>query len=222
MKRASCAFVLLAVLSGGAITEAATIALNALDSGHYTEGIGHLLTNPNYIAGELSDMERRNFFLFDLSTVTLGGPIVSAALRLSTGTISTLDPLETFTIFEIVTDPITVQLGGPDPGSAIFDDLGDGTVFGARDYGLADQQMLLDIAVNGSGVMAIENALGGLLAFGGTITSLSGNPNEFVFGGTQLPFSTRQLVITTAPEPATLVLLLAAAGGFVIRRVRAG
>lgn len=71
---------MLAVLCLGALpTAAATVTLNAVDSGFYFASGIHAQSNENYIAG-LFTTEHRNFLAFDLAPVS--GTIRSATMRL--------------------------------------------------------------------------------------------------------------------------------------------
>src|SRR4051812_21341022 len=65
---------------------AQTVVIPNTDRGHYSETGFHNPTNPNYVVGDsggfdFGDRDDRNFFVFDLSSVTQ--PIASAKLALS-------------------------------------------------------------------------------------------------------------------------------------------
>src|SRR5689334_14792188 len=92
----------------GKTTNAATLTLNAVDSGFYNDAGTFASSNGNYAAGlyitSSPPGQLRDFFVFDLSSVS--GTITSAKLQIlmpnTAGYLST-DPTETFTLFDATT-----------------------------------------------------------------------------------------------------------------------
>ena len=86
-----------------------TTTLEAVNSGAYVQVLGHAPGNyaAGWYTGSVPDkVESRNYFIFDLSTVS--GTIVSAFLRLSTAPpgfvrYGSSDPSETYTLFDVST-----------------------------------------------------------------------------------------------------------------------
>ena len=87
----------------------APIVLDAIDSGWYNNRGFHDPTNTNYIVGccieeANGNISRfRNFFVFDVPV--LAAPVTSAELRLFVNQYNSLDPFETYTVWDVVTVP---------------------------------------------------------------------------------------------------------------------
>jgi len=170
-------------------TSAQLVFLEAVDSGFYSSGGDHSPGVTNYLAGDTTSAavaEKRNFFVFDLSG--LSGTVAHAALQiynpgdppdLGNG-YNSPDPYETYSVREVTTDITTLTAGGSGLVS-VFDDLGDGTVFGVVDIDATTNGTSVLISLNHNGENAVNAAIGGQLAFGGSLTTLEGNPIQTVF-----------------------------------------
>lgn len=232
---------LLAVLGGlffsSAPLRAATFDLSASQvGGLFADGSAD--NSPafqNYYVGYstlTSTAERRNFFHFDLSTVTT--PVVAAELSLTLtfgGLIfGTGDTIEEFVLSGTAV-PVPVLL---DPGisvaaaTAAWDTLGDPLgLIGGVTFDTAMPPMVppggleIVIPLNALGVDLINMNLGGELVLGGRMLDVtpldpSGEMSELMFGlsdvsppapmGVDMPF----LSLTEVPEPSAAVLALAA------------
>jgi hypothetical protein len=150
----------------------------------------------------------RHWFLFDLSEIE--GAIYSVSLTLETGEIFFLDgslraaltPDElTYTMYGVDT-PTSILTAGGDGLSSVFDDLGSGDAFGTRTYTREDNGAVVDIAMNGAGVAAVQAAVGGYFALGGAVASDSEGRDRYL---TYAEGGIRQLSIEV-PEPAGLAL----------------
>jgi hypothetical protein len=206
----------------GALTVAAPAradVINAIDSGWYSAIGTHVASNENYLAGDLTGVERHNFVVFDLTGVT--DEIVTASVHLYNpdnalpglrGYISP-DASEALALYDVSTDINTLRLSQVGAaGIAIFNDLGSGIVLGDRSVSAADNGTTISIALNADGLAVLNAARGGLVAIGGALTTLGSFGDEYVFGFSEAignP-SVRQLNFRTVevPEPATLSLLV--------------
>ncbi len=225
--------VLAALLVCATAQNAAAISIDATDRGWYGNDGSHSQpaqpTFPdivNYLTGDCRGAtcrggtingieEFRSFFIFDLSGVT--APIVSATLRLlnpggtpqfpnNVGFFSDTGS-ETYLVNEVST-AIASLLAGTG-GVAVFDDLGSGTPFGSITATSAVNGTFVEINLNSAAIAAL-NLASDLFAFGGTITTLNGIPDEetlFAFSSNNL--SDTQLEVTVVPEPSTVLLLAA-------------
>lgn len=204
----TCAFVCFA---SAATAWAATITLNAVDSGRYDNLGFHIATIQDYSAGAGPDADVANFFVFDLSGIAQG-TISSAALRIfnPAGGYVSNDPSETYTVFHVSTpiSTLTATHRGDQEGRKIFLDLRDGAVYGFTTVSSADNNGVVPFSLNATALTDLNNARG-LFATGGFVTTAT-SPVQLVFnGGGSQPAHVRQLVLEaeSIPEPATLLLL---------------
>lgn len=171
-----------------------SVTLNAVDSGWYKPDGGHNADNDNYIAGKVSAAgELRNFFVFDLSTIR--GPIRNATLRISNpgAGYNSVDGQETYTTFDVST-AIAELMATNDTRTDIHADLGSGSSYGSVQVLDPSNNVVVEVNLNGSG-LAVLNSTQGLVAIGGALTSLRGQDDEYIFGGSE-GASLRQLVLT--------------------------
>ncbi len=220
--------ILAALLVCATAQNAAAITIDATDRGWYGNEGTHFPDRLSYIAGDcrgptcvggtrLGIAETRNFFVFDLSGVT--SPIVSATLRLhnTAGTAQfpsrvgffSDETSETYLVNEVSTSIASLIAGTG--GVAAFTDLGIGATFGTFTATPASNGTFVEINLNGSAIAAL-NLASGLFAFGGSITTLNGFPDEetlFAFSDAG-NLSDTQLELTVVPEPSTVLLLAAA------------
>jgi hypothetical protein len=218
IKYLSILFTLLFFVLNCLAVSAQTVVIPHTDRGWYNEATGyHVPSNQNYLVGDNRGIgcgecfnDFRNFFVFDLAGVTQ--PIASAKLALSVpgplpipGYVST-DPTENYELHDVTT-PIATLLDGTG-GVAAHTDLGSGVVYGSRTMTAADMGSVVEITLNATAISALDAALGGLFAFGGSITTLDDLPNfeqTFAFSST----GETQLRLTLVPEPSSLLLCLA-------------
>ena len=215
---------------------AGAVTILASDSGWHSSSGDHTATNQNYSAGWV-DEELRNFFVFDLSSYA-GDPIVGATLRVYspdvcepdcsyTGGYASPDATETYELREVLSPSVLVTAPTVS-NTTVFDDLGDGPVFGSRQVSLADNGTFIEISLNAQGLAAVQAAAGvGDLVLGGLVTSLTSSfgTEEAIFGHTDPqgigPYARELVLVTAVPEPGTATLLaLGLIGTAVSRRIR--
>jgi cysteine-rich repeat protein len=183
--------------------EAGALALDAFDSGHLVgtptlpvAGGGYTLVGPIYASfdnrSSLSPAARQ-YLKFDLSGVTQS--IASAELQLEYPKGAQDGFSANFSLQEVVSDPSSFgwdfATGAPKPYDGnVFVDLADGPSFGTRFYSSADEGKLTVVPLNAAGVAAINAALGGVLAIGGSNTGpgsgfsqLFENTGDYQFAG---------------------------------------
>jgi hypothetical protein len=205
----------------------ADIVVSWSDSGWYNSTGFHVDINNNYIVGfqgeyaqGVTPITYNDFFVFDLSNVT--GPITSAVLSLHNPGCppcgyQSMSPTETYTLFDVSTPISTLEANHTGVGSPlapeIFNDLGSGTIFGSRTVSAADNGTLVHIALNSDAVAAIDAHLGGMIAVGGSLTSLFDSlpPEDMFASGGNNPGDTRLLTLnpTPVPEPSAAILFSA-------------
>ncbi|MFM6607093.1 MAG: Calx-beta domain-containing protein, partial [Dolichospermum sp.] len=149
-----------------------TITLNAADTGWYSSTGFHDPTNPNYIVGDGTNPLYplyRNWFTFNLPTLT--APIISAELKVKTWQYTSNDPTETYQLQEVTTPVPTLTAGGSGL-TAIYADLGDGAIYGSRDYKNEEDNLISTIELNAAAISALTAKSGQAFALGGLLTSL--------------------------------------------------
>jgi hypothetical protein len=196
---------------------ATAVQIDALDSGWYDDTGFHGPTNENYTVGWSLGKELRHFFVFDLSVFPTES-LISASLLLSMpptlnnpgNGYDSPDASETLQLYDVLTPIATLTAGGSDL-TAVYDDLGSGTVFGNVTVTAADNGQVVEIVLNAAALSALDAASGGVFAIGGAVTTLSDPPaavRERIFTSSTIPPITRQLVIQVVPEPGSLPLFL--------------
>ena len=223
-------------------SQALQFTFNATDSGWHSNAGNHAAGNENYAAGWSSNETLRNFFVFDLSLLPTTETVLSVTLRAYnpavnepdvtyTGGYESGDATETYTVREVLLTAAVVTAPSV-LTPAVYTALGLGTAFGSVAASAANNGTNIDVLLNAAGIASVET-FAGLPSYvlGGTLDSLTSafGENEFVFGHTDpldldpgSPY-TRQLIVTTTPEPASGALLalgLVALGS--ARRSRAG
>ena len=218
------------------------IDLNPVRSGWFTD-LGQtarnaLATNQNYQTGLTGGNEFRSFFVFDLSGIS--GTITGATLLVynpvippDTGDGYTGDATETYQLTSSTSSPTDLQgnfASGSATGQTVFGTLGTGSVYSTYNASTADNGNTIALSFSSAGLADLNSAIGGQTGFGGRLTTLAGN------NGTQTLFSftdptsgnglndTPAIILrlstsnATAPEPATLLLLLPVVGVIAARR----
>jgi len=214
---ASCAC-LLSLVSLPA--SSATIELGAIDAGQYRSDGWHSSPINNYLAGESSksEYEHRNWFSFDLSSVTLeaGELITGATLSLQNGGYGGGEK-EEWTVMSVETD-VTVVMADHGPGSpdgiAIFADLKDESIYGSTTISLSTpKDAIIDVGLTGVAISNITSSIGGLFAVGGYVSSLN-SPllDEFLFSGTSNQLGTVNLLLETTAVPIPPAIWLFGSG----------
>jgi PEP-CTERM motif len=212
---------LAAIAFAGVSTQAhpASITLDATARGWY-DSAGNFSGSDNYIAGRIGAVEFRNFFRFDLSAVTES--VISATLRLFNPDVT---GAETYEVNQY-SGSVASLIGGTG-GLAAFADLGDGALLGTANISVGDGGSYTEITLDGA-ALALIDAAGSSIAFGGWLSSLGIGGAEYVFGfsgggnmsETQLILETSGIPTVTVPEPGTLGLILGGLGmlGWRLRR----
>ena len=188
--------VTLIILATVGIVAAATQVFNTSDSqfdvgvdnqGWWSSGRAGRDTLSNYVVGRSFGKEFRNFFTFDLSS--LSGTVISANLELKRG-VNAGETNHVYGLFDVSTDAATLN-NNSSLNADIFNDLGTGTSYGtfnvpgtfirSRDGGN------LILPLNAAAVADINAAAGGFFSIGGALLNLSGSANapveQLILGG---------------------------------------
>jgi len=213
--------VLILGVSFSPVAEAAVFNLDAVDSGWYHITGNHTASINNYFTGicgsgcPQNPGDHRSFFVFDVTSIS--DEIISATLNLFNPSYNSTDASEDLSIYDVTTS-IADLTGTSTTDTAIFDDLGTGTLYGSRTVLAGDTGVTIVITLNTAALTDLNNA-SGLFAFGGALTSLSSSGPEYIFGNSEDGF--RRLTIETrdpvqqnpnppssseVPEPSSLLL----------------
>ncbi|MBA4015842.1 MAG: hypothetical protein C0483_01505 [Pirellula sp.] len=184
----------------GSVTGSAagSTTLSAIDSGWWNSLGSHTSSNNNYVVGYGSSesADRRNFFVFDLASVSQS--ILTAQLRLqnpSSGYTSS-DASESYALFDVSTALAALQ-GSGSGQTAIYTDLGTGVTYGGQTVTSASNGQIVLVDLNAAGLSYLNSVRGSKGVIGGAITTIVGTADQFVFGYTA-GTETRQLVLTYA------------------------
>lgn len=215
--RTWAALALCAALAVPASTASAAALLSATDQGHFQDDGTHYAWTTNYAAGnDTTGRDFRNFFVFDLTGLS-GNIVTSASLDIllpDTG-YSSPDASETLTLSDVSSSAIASLVGtsGTIVDTGIYNDLGSGAGYGSTVLTESLEGSVINILLSASAITDINNAIGGLFAIGGDLTSASvALVQEVVFVNTQdVPLSQTVLRLETrpagaAPVPASLLL----------------
>jgi len=152
-------------------------------------------SNRNYIVGRCchSGGSFRNYFTFDLSTLTGTVVLATLVLRRYSGKGG---PTETYRLQDVVTDPTTLnETDGRDLD--IWNDLGQGRRYGAFELPTDDPPLGLDkLALNDRALADIQAAQGGHFSVGGRLLTVE--DGGFLFGGSYQA-GRQELIVITAP-----------------------
>jgi hypothetical protein len=220
-----------------AVASAIPITLDSFDEGWYTRSGVHDPMIDNYLVGDptsnAAEPEFRNFFVFDLGS--LSGTYSAAVLRvwnpgLPFGAVDGFgspDPTETYVLHDVTTNLASLLDGTA--GLAGFADLADGILLGSYAASLADNNTFVEIALNAAALAAINSNLSGMLAFGGSLSTLNDDTgdSERLFAGTGRPQPGNPanrvslvLMPTAVSEPGTLLLMLGGLLALASKRAR--
>jgi hypothetical protein len=206
-------------LSSVTTDASANYALDAANRGWYladgfSNGAGG---SNNYVVGDCNRIdprcpgggpgpaEWRNWFRFDLSSVSGSVTAATLVLNVTSGFSSTTSPTGTYTLFDISPG----NLGGLGTNSqTIWADIGSGISYGSYVASSANSSgTTIAIPLNAAALAAINASVGSSFALGGAITTLQGGSEvELLFGGntTAANHTVLQLTIGLAPTGLTV------------------
>lgn len=159
---------------------------------------------------EEAQAERRGYFTFDLSGLTLANneSITSVTFAGNAGQVRvpTLG-FKTVNLFDVSTDTAILHQSMAQT-DGIFADLGSGNSYGTRDFFAADDGEDFEIALNAFAVADIMAAQGDFFSIGAALMAFDVLAGHYVFRGTQLnPFTLNiETQISAVPLPAALPL----------------
>ncbi|MBI3382610.1 MAG: PEP-CTERM sorting domain-containing protein [Aquabacterium sp.] len=168
------------------LTVNGTINLTNIDSGWYRDDFTHTASNKNYIAGVCANCvaagsSTNDYFVFDISTLT--APVTSASFSVYT---YIADETLTFTLHDYAGDISSLKSDNTGAtAAAIYNDLGDGAVYGQGVIGPSNDNSLMSFTLTGAALVDLN-------------TAIRNGQTEFAMGGTT----------SAVPEPQSLLLSL--------------
>lgn len=157
-------------------TDTGVFTISASTTGWWDENGNHSASNPNYIMGICGtddscsgdNLDRRNFFTFDLSNVT--GNILSASLNIGNSSSGYYGPAGgmTLSFFDVFTDLDVLGASGSGM-TGIFGDLGSGDLLASYLAMPSDVNTQVLISLNAMGLAHLQRAFGGRWGIGGAL-----------------------------------------------------
>ncbi len=143
------------------------MTLEQVDRGWWRNDGYATTLNHNTLLGWTGTSEYNIYFRFDLSGQS--GHVVSALLRLELENYYSPDPSETLSVWDVQTDPVTLDMNGTsgDPASiAVFTDLQTGSQYGGFTVASGSVGTIYELLLNAAALDDLNNALGGAFAVG--------------------------------------------------------
>ncbi|VGO20189.1 beta strand repeat-containing protein [Pontiella sulfatireligans] len=158
-----------------------SVSVNATDTGWYDSTGYHSSGNENYIAGTYigGSGSHNNWLVFNVPEFS--GAIIKAELLIKCSNINTPNDQETYVLHHVST-PIGTLVAGGSGLTDIYNDLGEGAVYGIRNVAELEAYERAIVPLNVTLINDATAAMGGQIALGGSIVSLEGAPSEFLFG----------------------------------------
>ena len=170
----------------GRATPFTPLVFDAFSSGWYRQTGDHSSGNPNYFTGYAPGYgELRGFWAFDLAGLSSDTNVLDARFEVYNPEISTYDYWESIALYDVST-PVSEVVADASGRIDIFDDLGSGTLFGARDVYYYEYPTLISIDLTDDAIVAILASAGEDYAIGAALTSIDfsgGEQNLFGYSG---------------------------------------
>ncbi|MGA3144659.1 MAG: autotransporter-associated beta strand repeat-containing protein [Verrucomicrobiota bacterium] len=180
-----------------------TVTLNAVDSGWYDNTGYHVPLNQNYLVGRLGANTYNNWFVFNVPVFS--GSIIHAELLINCYTNVSPYGQETYLLRQVTNSISALEAGGSGLTN-IYNDLGDGGIYGIRNVFVVESGQTAIIPLDVQFFNDATAASGSQIALGGSIPNLDPTNNQYLFGNSygnpadvqlRLTFGTN-LVITSA------------------------
>lgn len=143
--------------------------------------------NNNYVVGHANGTVNRNWFTFNLPTPPVGQCVVSAMLQTNGFDVSGNLTVTLYDFTGTISGLTAPSAAGP-AGVARFNDLGNGTIYGSRNFIPADTNTVFGYTLNSSALAAINANLGSAFAIGGA-SSVESSVGIFAYGSSQADFA---------------------------------
>jgi hypothetical protein len=186
------------------------LTLNAIERGWFAETGAHSAQHQNTATGIAGDLGiLRAFIVFEMPQ--LSGSIIEASLRLELEAYLSGEECETFMVMSVNTPARAMgmtYLPGAAAGQAIFDDLGNGSVYGHATVTADDVGRVLEISLSAQALQDMQAAAGTLFAIGIQLGQIippqaANDTLKMVRFSAASENRTQQLVLQTSPQQAS-------------------
>jgi hypothetical protein len=173
-------------------------ATNEINSGAFNQGywaptLSNTNSNTNYEVGKNeSGRSHRNFFTFSLTPSPFACTPSSAVLHIASGegnqAAFSLGPTSlTYDLYDVTTDPVTLNGKNANPNPAIYSDLGSGTIYGSYTLSTVVSNTTFNLALNPNALydLGVAKQFGAsYFSIGGAIVPDPAASYNFLFGFT--------------------------------------
>jgi len=151
--------------------------LTASDAGYYYSAYSQAGRGPGigFIAGASGTTEYRQFLAFDIPAALTN--LLSTELWISRLYVSTRDAAETYELHEVTNSLLNLR-NYEFPAQTVFDDLGDGALYGSKQVSSLDQNQTLVVPLNSAFVANLLSSAGKQLILGGSIPTLNADDSD--------------------------------------------
>ena len=157
-----------------------TVTLNAVDSGWYDNTGYHGPNNQNYLVGRLGANTYNDWFVFNVPVFS--NSIIHAELIINCYNNVSPYGQETYLLRQVTTSISALEASGSGLTN-IYNDLGDGGIYGIRNVYVAESGQTAIIPLNVTFMNDATAASGSQIALGGSIPNLAPTNNQYLFGG---------------------------------------
>jgi hypothetical protein len=171
-----------AALTTGAGAATCLQVVNASEAGFYGGAPDYTYSVGPYLVGQfsyLNNAEVHNWFVFPLPAFPAA--LERAELRIYAGAVSTLDPSEAYELHNVIT-PVASLINHTGNSTNIYNDLGDGPVYGSAVISQPDTSSsqnfgaIVSLPFTAAGISALTAAAGQQFAVGGKVITLDNDP----------------------------------------------
>jgi hypothetical protein len=184
---------------GGPTCETGTIVLSAVNRGWWDSTGTHDQTNNNTLTGFCSCGAQLTNSYFTFLLPAFSGSLRSVTLRLEIESYSSADPGEAYTVFDVLTDPMTLEASGSgQAGRDVYDDLMTGSFYGTFLVTNANVGETMNVTLLDAGVEDVDANRGNYLSVGVHLGTYGSRPNtpEYVRFSAEDEPRVHELVLT--------------------------
>ncbi|MEI7714154.1 MAG: hypothetical protein WCI94_22150 [Rhodospirillales bacterium] len=143
--------------------DGSSATIEAATQGWWSATQANFNGNTNIVTGHMFDIQWNDFFVFDLTG--RAGTVLSAGIGLNTGIVA---GSPAFSLWDVSTSLTALLNLDTAPSAEIYTDLGSGVAYTDSRIAITTGHTDIEIALDSAAIAAIEAALGGRFAIGGS------------------------------------------------------